>query len=211
MPVLSFRRTTRFTGAATLIVAALFGMPGCHSAGQFVWMDKLSPAQVTPVEESYVVGANDMVMVQVFNHPEMSGRARVRTDGNLSIGLLGDVQAAGKAPTVLATEIAQQLTARSLAVGARVTVTLDEAAPVRVSMIGEVARPGLYALSAGAGLAEAMASCGGFTDFAHRDRVYVVRRTPELIRIRFTYADVLRGTRGTGTFRLRSGDTIVAE
>ncbi|MES3035095.1 MAG: polysaccharide biosynthesis/export family protein [Gemmatimonadota bacterium] len=207
---LARRPQSQVVSVGTLLVA-LLALPGCHSPGPFVWIDKLAPEQTVAVETAYVVAANDVVMVQVFNHPEMSGRTRVRSDGNLSIGLLGDVQAAGKAPANLATEIAEQLTARSLAVGARVTVTLDEAAPVRVAMIGEVARPGLYALSAGAGLAEALASCGGFTDFAHRDRVYVMRQTPTLTRIRFTYADVLRGTRGTATFRLRSGDTIVAE
>lgn len=210
MHFLARRRRSQVASVGTLLVA-LLALPGCHSPGQFIWIDRLAPEQTVAVETAYVVAANDVVMVQVFNHPEMSGRTRVRSDGNLSIGLLGDVQAAGKAPANLATEIAEQLTARSLAVGARVTVTLDEAAPVRVAMIGEVARPGLYALSAGAGLAEALASCGGFTDFAHRDRLYVMRQTPALTRIRFTYADVLRGTRGTGTFRLRSGDTIVAE
>lgn len=207
----SRQRSLQIGIAITLIAAGPVSLSGCHSPGKFVWIDRLAPAQTEVAEQVYVVSANDMVLVQVFNHPEMSGRSRVRPDGNLAIGLLGDVQAAGKSPGTLATDIAEQLNASKLAVGARVTVTLDEAAPVRVAMIGEVARPGLYALSANAGLAEAMASCGGFTDFAHKDRLYVVRRTPELTRIRFTYADVLRGTRGTATFRLRSGDTIVAE
>jgi polysaccharide biosynthesis/export protein len=129
----------------------------------------------------------------------------------VSIALLGDVAAAGKSPVDLAREIEKELVARDLAVAARVTVLLEEAAPIRVSVIGEVARPGLYTLESGAGLAEALASGGGFTDYAHRDRLYVVRRSPDLLRIRFTYDAVARAEGRAAQFRLRAGDTIVVE
>ncbi len=184
---------------------------GCASPGQFVWIDSLAPAQQTLTQDTYIIGTDDMLTVQVFNHPEMSGSVRVRTDGKVSVGLLGDVPAAGRAPAVLAREIEQNLAEKNLVVAARVTVALDEAAPIGVSILGEVARPGQYSLSAGSGLYEALATSGGFTDFAHRDRLFILRRTPELVRIRFTYDDLSRGKGFAAFFRLRSGDTIVIE
>lgn len=191
---------------------ALLALGGCATGtGKFVWMDDLTPAQKASAQGKYIIGESDVLMVQVFNHNEMSGKTRVRTDGNVSINLLGDVPAIGKEPSTLAREIEKQLDAKNLAVSARVTVLLDEAAPAKVSVIGEVARPGLYSLESGAGLAEAIASAGGFTDFAHRDRLYVVRRTPQLLRIRFTFAALSRAEGEAVLFRLRSGDTIVVE
>ena len=55
-----------------------------------------------------------------------------------------------------------------------------------IAVMGEVVHAGMYTLTPGAGVAEALASAGGLTEFAHRDRIFVVRRTPELLRIRFS-------------------------
>ena len=191
---------------------ALATLGGCMSpAGRFVWVDQLSAAQRGSGQAGYIVGTNDMLQLLVFDHPEMSGKSKVRSDGNVSIALLGDVPAVGKEPAVLARDIEKQLAARNLVMGPHVTVVLDESAPVRVTVMGEVARPGLYALDAGAGMSEALASSGGLTEFAHRDRLYLVRKTPEVLRVRFSFADLAHGTGEAALFRLRSGDAIVVE
>jgi polysaccharide export outer membrane protein len=105
----------------------------------------------------------------------------------------------------------RELVAKSLAVGARSTVVLEEAAPLHVSVLGEVMRPGYYPLTPGSGLAEALANAGGFTEFAHRDRLYIVRRSPEATRIRFTYDALVHAEGKASAFRLRSGDVLVVE
>jgi polysaccharide export outer membrane protein len=203
-------RRLPFTLAAT--AAILAGAAGCaHNPGQFVWVDRLADHDVATASTTYVVGPGDLLSVQVFNHPEMSGRTRVRDDGRVSIPLLGDAPALGKSPTDLARDIGALLEARSLAVATRVTVLLEERAPLRVSVLGEVARPGFYPVESNAGLAEALASAGGFTEFAHRDRVYVVRRVPSPVRIRFTYDDLVRARGRAPEFRLRPGDVVVVE
>jgi polysaccharide export outer membrane protein len=193
------------------VLAPLLG--GCtHASDHFLWADQLTDQQLAPESGGgYTVGPGDVISVQVFSHPEMSGRSRVRADGKLSIPLLGDVAAAGKEPPALARAIEEQLTTRNLAVAARATVLLEERAQLRVSVLGEVTRPGLYALDPDAGLAEALASAGGFGDFAHRDRLFVVRRLPETIRIRFTYDDIAHARGRTAAFRLRTGDVVVVE
>ncbi len=201
------RCATWALGALLMLVST-----GCGGTqGKFVWIDQLTPEQKASVQDTYVIGVNDQLTVLVFGHPEMSGRNRVRADGNVSVGLLGDVLATGKTPVSLAREIEAQLVAKNLAVGARVTIVLEESAPIRISLIGEVSRPGLYSLEAGAGLSEAIAIGGGFTAFAHRDRLFIIRRSPELIRIRFTYADLASARGEAAVFRLRTGDTILVE
>ena len=202
-------RLPRLAGAAL----ALLSLAGCASAplGKFVWLDDLPPAQIGSPQDAYQIGPNDAMSVQVFGHPEMSGSVRVRSDGNLTVPLLGDVLAAGKSPADLSKEIARQLEAKNLVVAARVTVVLDVVAPIKVSIIGEVKAPGLYTLEAGSGLAEALATSGGFTEFAHRDRLYIIRRVPELVRIRFRYSDLTGATGAALTFRLKAGDTMLVQ
>jgi polysaccharide export outer membrane protein len=206
------RTLTRAAATAAAALALAAGPGACaHNPGTFTWVDQLSDRDVAAGAGAYVAGPGDLLSVQVFSHPEMSGRARVRDDGRLSIPLLGDVSAAGRTPTELARDIATQLEARNLAVATRVTVLLEERAPLRVSILGEVARPGLHPLDPDAGLAQALASAGGFTEFAHRDRIYVVRRAPTPARIRFRYDALVRARGRAADFRLRPNDVIVVE
>jgi len=183
---------------------------GCAStpSGKFVWLDDLPAGQIGSPADAYQTGPGDVLSVQVFNHPEMSVKSRIRLDGNLTVSFLGDVPAAGKTLSALAREIEKQLEARNLVVAPRATVVLDEVAQIKLSILGEVKTPGLYTLEAGSGLAEALATSGGFTEFAHRDQIYIIRRVPELIRIRFRYT----AANGSAlTFRLKTGDTMLIQ
>ena len=67
------------------------------------------------------------------------------------------------------------------------TVNVDEYQPINVAVIGEVSHPGSYPLEATSGVMQALASAGGMTEYASRDRIFVLRKTPALRRIRFTF------------------------
>jgi polysaccharide export outer membrane protein len=203
----------RRSGAAWGLVLTLAGCASASAAAASpsVWVDELSDGDVAPKGERYELAPGDLLAIQVFNHPEISSRTRVRDDGKVSIPLLGDVVAAGVAPSDMAHTIEQLLGDRQLAVAARATVALEERSPLHVAVLGEVARPGLYPLDRDAGVAEALASAGGFTEFAHRDRIYVVRRAPRAVRIRLTYEDLSQARGKAADLRLRRGDVVVIE
>ena len=61
------------------------------------------------------------------------------------------------------------------------------------------------------GVAQALAAAGGLTTFAHKDRIFVVRSTPEPVRIHFTYEALTRKVGKASQFRLKPGDIIVVE
>jgi len=208
------RRAHRRSGGAVLIVAAILAtMAGCASAptGKFVWLDDLAAGQIGSPQEAYVTGPGDAVGLSVFNHPEISGRTRIRLDGYFTVPLLGDVPAAGRTLSTLSRELEKLLADQKIVVAPRVSLILDEIAPIKLSILGEVKSPGLYTLESGAGLAEALATSGGFTEFAHRDRLFIIRRVPELIRIRFRYTDLTSGTGSAIKFRLKAGDTMLVQ
>jgi polysaccharide export outer membrane protein len=76
-----------------------------------------------------------------------------------------------------------------------------------------VNRPGSYVAEPGSGVLQALALGGGLTEFAHEDRLFVLRRavggSPS--RIRFTYEGLTQGAGKGAAFSLRSGDVVVAE
>lgn len=203
------RRRPPLALAAALAVA----LGGCAAGGTFVRVEDLPAAPGG--EEEARVSAGDVVSVRVWNQEAMSvSRARVREDGRISVPFLQDVEVAGRTPAELSTLLKAKLAA--FVVTPVITFSLDEVHPLRVPVTGEVARPGIYELDRRGGVLAALAAAGGFTEFAHRDAVHVLRyqlplgeRVP--LRIRFSYQALARGERPAAAFRLRDGDVLVVE
>jgi polysaccharide export outer membrane protein len=181
---------------------------GCGSTGPYVWAKDLPPEEA--VSSTYLIASGDVVGVRVFNQEPMSTRTKVRTDGRISVPLLGDVDVRGKAPVAVAKEIETRL--KDFINSPIVTVTVEEFQAVTVSIIGEVGHPGTYPLDQNASLLTALANAGGLTENASRDSIFVLREAPVPRRIRLTYDWLTQSvpSRAT-TFRLRSGDVVVVE
>jgi polysaccharide export outer membrane protein len=175
-------------------------------------VDELRLAPEPPT--AYRIGPGDVLGVRVWNQESMSvARARVRDDGRISVPFLNDVEAVGMTPTALARRLEDSL--RSFVVNPVVTVTVEEVRPLRISVIGQVTRPGVYDLEHGVGVLAALAAAGGLTDYAHRDRLYVlrpVRRSDDApLRIRFSFDALTRAEPRAASFVLHGGDTVVVE
>jgi polysaccharide biosynthesis/export protein len=191
---------------AVLFLAALL-LLGCGGSGAYVWVADMPSEEVA--SRDYLIESGDVVVVRVFNQDAMSTRARVRSDGKLSVPFLGDVLVRGKSPSAVSRELEERF--KSYVVSPTVTVTVDEFQPSSVAVIGEVAHPGVYPIdSAAAGVLRALAQAGGLTEYAHRDGIYVLRSSPAR-RIRFSYEGLTQNQNRAAVFRLRAGDTVVVE
>lgn len=195
-------------GRALLALGLALSGACASSAGRFVWADDYTPSSA---EAEYVVAAGDLLTVQVWDNEKLSTRTRVRPDGRISMPLLNDVPVAGRPPQQVARDLEQRLRQANLVLAPRVNVAIDEQRPMSVAVLGKVTRAGSYSLPEGSGLAEALASAGGLTEFAKRDRIFVLRRTPEPVRIRFTFGALTGRSSRAAVFRLRPGDVVVAE
>jgi polysaccharide export outer membrane protein len=190
-----------------MLCFATTGVLASCSAGEYVWFNELPPAQATPPD--FLIDTGDVLDVRVLAHEDMSVlKQKVRGDGRISIPIVGDVEVRGKRPGALRAELEGRL--KDYFVSPSVTINVD-AAPMTVTCLGEVGRPGAYPLDPGAGLARALAAAGGLTDFANRNRVFVVRQKPTPLRIRFNYEWVLRNEDHAASFPLRPGDLVVVE
>jgi polysaccharide biosynthesis/export protein len=202
-----------------LAAAALVSLLGCGS-GRYVWIDDVKAPRAAG---EYVIAPGDLVSVRVFNQESMSTRVRVRSDGKIAVPLVGDVEAAGKTPAALSRELAGRF--KEYVVSPMVTTTVEETQPTSVSVLGEVTHAGIYTLDASAGVLQALAAAGGFTEYASRDAIYVVRRAPVPLidggspdgaaeappRVRFTFSSLVQGGGRAAAFRLHAGDVVVVE
>lgn len=192
----------------TIVSVMLSSIGACASSSRYVWADRYTPPAAAT---EYVVAPGDVLAVQVWDNDKISTRSRVRADGRITVPLLNDVVVAGSTPAQVARDLEQRLRQANLVLVPRVSVALDESRPVSVSVLGKVVRSGSFALAEGSGIADALANAGGLTEFAHSDRIYVMRRNPEPVRIRFTFGAITGGSPQAASFRLRNGDVVVAE
>jgi polysaccharide export outer membrane protein len=192
-----------------VLAAALFVIPGCGSAGVFTWYRDLPHNEFQSSSGEYVIGIGDTVRVQVYDQEGLTVRSKIRPDGRLALPFVGEVVAVGRHPLALAKEIEARL--KEFFVTPRVTVTVEESVPVTISVLGEVGHVGLLTLEPNAGLLQALAQAGGPTDYADKSSIYVLRRSPDFRRIRFTYDSLLQNREGAATFSLRTGDVLVVE
>ena len=202
------------TARAVVLAASLFtslGVGGC-GAGAYVWVDQLGAAgSATAPERIYLIAAGDQLNIRVYDQDAISTRSRVGPDGTIAIPLIGEITAQGQRPAALARHIEARL--KPFIVAPSVAITVEEAQSVKISVVGEVAHPGVFVINPGAGVVQALALAGGITEFADRDSIYVLRAHAAKgpLRIRLTYADLTRGVGRAPAFPLQAGDTVVAE
>lgn len=172
-----------------------------------MWVDQYEPARRPAGSD--VIRLGDLVDVRVLGQEQLSARARVRSDGYVTLPFLGDVVAAGQTRAALGSLIEHRL--KEYINSPVVAVAVEEAAPAPISVLGEVARPGRYDYQAGMTLIDVLALCGSLTEFGHKDRVFVLRGPAPPTRIRFDTRRVLRAEGKGAAFVLEPGDTVVAE
>jgi polysaccharide export outer membrane protein len=190
------------SGAA--VVAACVLGSGCTPRAPYVWVEEVPQVQ----GEEVVIASGDLVSVRVFNQESMSVRGRIRADGKIAMPFLGDVELRGRTPAAASKDLAARL--REFIVSPVVTVSVEEPRATTVSVLGEVAHPGVYSLDVAAGVLQALAAAGGLTDYASRDSIFVVRRGSNS-RIRFAFASLLHAGGRAAGFRLQPGDALVVE
>jgi polysaccharide export outer membrane protein len=155
----------------------------------------------------YKIGPEDLLDISVWKNPELSRTVPVRPDGKVSLPLVNDIQAAGLTPTALRQQLIDRLA--EFIPAPEVAVIVREVHSMKVAVVGSVKTPGRYELKSAATVLEMIALAQGFTDFAARDRVVVLRQeNGETKRIPFNYRKVAAGDEQANLV-VQSGDIIV--
>lgn len=167
-----------------------------------------TPKKSATSDPNYVIGAQDVLDINVWKEPDVSRVVPVRPDGKISLPLLNDVQAAGLTPDQLAAKVTEDL--KKFVTSPQVTVIVTAINSQRVYILGEVTRPGAFPLLPGMTVLQALSSAGGFTQFAKVKSIFVRRmENGKEAKYPFNYKDVIGGKKPEQDILLKAGDTIV--
>lgn len=200
-------RIARTSARATRGVALLLGLVLLACGNRHLSPPPLDPDPMD--REEYVIGATDVLRIVVWRNEELGVEVPVRPDGKISLPLLDDVQAEGLTPTelkeVLTREFAEYVSAPS------VTVVVLAMNSRFVSVLGGVNHEGRIPLTRNLRVLEAIAHSGGFTTFADKGDVRIVRRRADggEDEYRFDYNAYIKGKAPGTNIVLMNGDTII--
>jgi len=159
-------------------------------------------------KDDYILGPGDLVRVIVWKNEDLSGQFRVRPDGKFSMPLIGDILAEGSSTEVVSKQIQQKL--KVFIDSPYVSTIVVEAASNRIFVLGEVANPGTYTISGPLTVLQALAMAGGFTEFANKEKMVLVRGIGEMQKnIPLSYNNILRSPGEESNPVLKRGDTLV--
>lgn len=198
------------------IVVASSGAVAQTMATQTAEVDLNGPVTVTqqhalpvpPNGDTYVIGPNDHLSVQVFDLPELKlDDVQVDGSGKISVPLAGPMVVAGLTSEAVAEMIASELRNKYVK-NPLVTVNVRESKSQSFVVDGEVREPGNYPVVGKVTLIKAIASAKGLSDFAKLDNVIVFREVDDR-----KYAAVynLKSIRSGiyGDPRIYANDTVV--
>ena len=196
----------RFVTSWLLIAIMAFGISGCAEDQVNYKVDMVPPGE-------FLLGPEDVLIVTVWKNTDLSREVVIRPDGMISMPLIGDVPAANLTANILAKRISDRLT--EYMASPIVSVQLKEVNSYFIYVLGEVTKPGKYPLKSYANVMQGISLAGGFTPFAKKNKMKVLRVTAngpsekQQIEIPVQYNDILSGSATLGNFYLRSGDVIV--
>jgi polysaccharide export outer membrane protein len=164
-----------------------------------------TPTPIAALPGEYTVSRGDVLQTLVRNEPDVSREVLVRLDGRITVPLLGDLQAEGRTPR----QIAQDVTAGlgKFMNAPLVTVAVGQSPSSRAYVIGQVGRSGEIPLTVPLTVAQALALCGGFKEFANKGSILIVGRDRQVTA--FDYRKFESGKDLDQNVLLKPGDVIV--
>ena len=162
-----------------------------------------------PHDDAFVIGSGDVLSISVWKQPDISRSLPVRSDGRISLPLIGEVQASGRTPSKLEEDITGKL--KPFLAEPEVTVIVEQVNSENFNILGRVVKPGSYPLKNSTTILDAIAIAGGCRDFAKHKGIYLLRIGPDgrELRIPFNYQDVIKGKNISQNIQLQPHDTIV--
>jgi len=168
--------------------------------------DKSANAASSPAGPDYVIGAEDVLHVQVWKENDLTATLPVRPDGKISLPLLNDVQASGLTPQQLADSVTEKL--KKFIADPRVTVVVTQINSKRIYLVGEVNKSGATAMLPGMTVLQALSSAG-LNQFAKTKGIYVLRTVNgKQEKLPVDYRKLVKGNIEQN-YLLQPGDTIV--
>jgi polysaccharide export outer membrane protein len=203
------KKVGKFSGN---VLVAVFLVAVQALAGGCLQQDVQYRGMAVPPTE-FLIGPEDVLIVTVWRNQELSKEVIVRPDGKISLPLLGDITAAGLTAQALSKQVADALVEFMSA--PTVSVQVKEINSYHIFAVGEVGKPGKIVLKSFTSVIQGISYAGGFTLFASRNNVHVLRNVKngqgetKQVMIPVPYQDIVQGKNLEANIILKAGDVIV--
>lgn len=195
-------------GFAALLILLNLASPSYSQEGKETFSKKETPSEGVSVNESYVIGAEDVLQIHVWREDVLSRTVPVRMDGKISLPLINDVQAAGLTVPQFKEVLTEKL--KVFVENPDVSVMIMEANSHKVYVSGQVRTPGVHRLRSETTLLQIISMAGGFTDWANPKKVLIIRKEGgKEKRIPVNYKKIVDGKTPDSNILLKAGDTII--
>jgi polysaccharide export outer membrane protein len=210
-------KTATFTALSLVALLGPAGLVAAQTPPRTVGTSGTTTTAASPgsaaasTSADYRLAAGDKLRIEVYKDTQLSQSLQVRPDGKITLPLVGDVMAAGHTSMELRDAIATSL--KEYIATPVVTVIVTETTPQVVYVTGEVTKPGAMPLATGhMSVLQALAMAGGFTDFANRKDITILRKGPSgMQKLKFNYKDALDDDNKREPLQLQAGDTVVVK
>lgn len=200
--------TRRSISGVLLVSAFLLIVTGCTGPSVEV-IDEANSAQ-----KDFLLGPEDVLEIAVWRNQDLTQKEEiVRPDGKISMPLIGEVEASGRTADQLGAQITERL--KAFKENPSVSVRVKEVNSYYVYVLGEAVKPGKYKLKSHATVLQALAVAGGFTTYASKNKIQVIRTVAtengnsKEVRIPVRYDDLMSGNGEIRNFVLKTGDVVV--
>lgn len=185
------------------IFLSLLFLTACNGSSNLRPSDEL--IDDTPNGEDYYIKPGDVLNINVWGEPKLSGEVVVREDGKFTLPLADEVEAEGK--TLLQLKDDLETTLNQFVPGVSVSPSIHQAAPIKYFMAGQFAHPGEFRSETGITMLQAIAKAGGFAPFADESEITLIRKnTSGELRYQLDYNRVVTGKEPNP--KLKDGDFI---
>jgi polysaccharide biosynthesis/export protein len=194
------------------VLIAVFLMAVQAGAGGCLQQDVQYRGMAVPPTE-FLIGPEDVLVVTVWRNQELSKEVIVGPDGKISLPLLGDITAAGLTAQALSKQVSDRLI--DFMSTPTVSVQVKEINSYHIFAVGEVGKPGKIVLKSFTSVLQGISYAGGFTLFASRNNVHVLRNVKngqgetKQVMIPIPYQDIVQGKNLEANIILKAGDVIV--
>jgi polysaccharide export outer membrane protein len=195
-----------------MMAAAALGLAACGAAGGGNLITApTTAAHAAASSPDYLIGPLDKLEIFVWRAPELSTKVTVRPDGRISTPLVEDMTAAGKTPSILASDLERAL--EEFVKTPEVTVIVSDFSSTfdqQVRVLGEAQKPVALPFQTGMTVLDVMVAVGGLTEFAAGNRAVLIRgHGAERSSYRLRLDDLLRKGSISANAPVLPGDVIL--
>src|SRR5712691_7540960 len=158
------------------------------------------------------LGEGDSVRITVFQNPDLTTETRISGRGAITFPLIGEVALAGLTPAGAEARIAEQLMQGKFVLKPQVTLNVVRVRSRQVSVLGQVGRPGRYALDdTSSNLTDILAFAGGVSPTGDDNVTVMVTRNGKTVKLEINVPAMYRTGDLSRNLQLENGDTVFVQ